>query len=576
MGHVDAGKTKFLDCIRGTCIQEKEAGGITQHIGATEVPLETIHELSKGLLQKYKFNLSIPGILFIDTPGHEAFTNLRKRGGSIADLAVLMVDVHKGLQNQTIEAIEILKSYKTPFIVALNKIDSIKGWNTGRRTITEGLSLQSENVLEELDKKIYELAGQLSVHGFNAERFDRVQNFTQEILVIPTSAKYGEGIPEVLLFLAGLTQKFLEKNISINETGPGKGTVLEVKEEKGLGLTMDVILYNGKLKVGDEIAVGGKDGVIRTKIRALLEPNPLDEIRSPQDKFKNIKEVYAATGVKVVSPGIAGALSGSPLRVIITGEEVKEVQEEIQNVKIDSDVTGAIIKTDALGSLEALIKLLEGQEIKIRKADIGFVSRRDVMEAESIKEKDKFKGVIFAFNTKIPHEISEEAEKKQVKIFSGNVIYKLIEEYEEWINSEKEKSKQELLRTLVLPAKFKIMKDHIFRNCKPAIVGVKVLGGKLRKGIKVMKNEIIIGEVKAMQADGKSVEEANENQELAVSIDKAVVGKNLFEEDTLYSFIPLSDLTQLNKIKDSLTDTELDLIDEIKKIEEKMFKEESA
>jgi len=299
MGHVDAGKTKILDSIRGTSVAEKEAGGITQHIGATQVPTKVIEKVAGKLLEQYKFELKIPGLMFIDTPGHEAFTTLRKRGGSIADLAVLVVDVHKGLQEQTKEAIEILKSYKTPFIVAMNKVDTIHGWTlTQGESITDALKNQREHVLEQLDVKVYELVGQLHSKGYQSERFDRIKDFTKEIIIVPVSAKNRVGIQELLMFLAGLSQKYLEKKLEVHETEAVKGTVLEVKEDKGLGKTIDVIIYDGMLSVGEEIIVGGKNGIIRTKIRALLEPNPVGEGK-PGEKYRNVKEVHAAAGVKI-------------------------------------------------------------------------------------------------------------------------------------------------------------------------------------------------------------------------------------------------------------------------------------
>jgi len=210
LGHVDHGKTTLLDKIRGTAIAKKEAGGITQHIGATEIPLEVIKEICGPILDKLGGKLTIPGLLFIDTPGHEAFTNLRKRGGSIADLAVLVIDVNEGFRPQTIESLNILRSYKVPFVVAANKIDRIRGWNSREmRPISESIRKQKEWVVQELDKKIYELVGSLSRMGFSAERFDRIRDFTREVCIVPVSALTGEGIPELLAIISGLAQKYL-------------------------------------------------------------------------------------------------------------------------------------------------------------------------------------------------------------------------------------------------------------------------------------------------------------------------------------------------------------------------------
>ena len=564
LGHVDAGKTKILDSIRGTNIAEKEAGGITQHIGATEVPIKIIQKQAGKLLEKFKFNLNIPGLLFIDTPGHEAFTTLRKRGGSIADLAVVVVDIHKGLQNQTLEAIDILKTYKCPFIVVANKIDTLQGWVVEKGSISENLKTQREDVLEQLDIKIYELVGQLHEKGFASERFDRITDFTKEVTIIPASAKKEIGIPEILMFLSAISKKYLDKKLIVNDKGTCKGTVLEVNEERGLGKTIDVILYDGMLTVGEEIILGGKNGIIKTKIRALLEPKPVGE-GNPNEKFNNIKEIHAAAGVKISAPNLDDAISGSPLRHC-SEENEKEINDEIHNIKIESDAIGPIVRSNTLGSLEAIIKLLEDKGIKVKKADIGEIPRKDVLEMESVAEKDKYKGVIFAFHTKVSEAAKIEAKKRNVKIFESNVVYKILEDYEEWVKEEKDLEKNKKLSTLTMPSKFLVMVGMVFRHSKPAIVGVRILEGKLKKGTKIMKNGEVIGKVQAIQSEGKAVEEAIKGMEVAVSIDDAVVEKDLFEKDKLYSFIPQRDFLQLDTISDSFTTDELELIKEIKKM----------
>ncbi|MDO8538639.1 MAG: translation initiation factor IF-2 [archaeon] len=574
MGHTDAGKSSLLDKIRGTNIVEKEAGGITQHIGATEVPIEVIEKAAGELLKKYGFKLSIPGLLFIDTPGHEAFTNLRKRGGSIADLAVLIIDINAGIQNQTVEAIEILKTYKTPFIVALTKLDLFHGWHSQAGSVTESFKHQYETTLTDMDTRLYEIVGKLFEKGFNTERFDRVTDFTKQIPIIPVSSKTGEGIPEVLMFLAGLSQKFLEKELIIQENDEAKATVLEVKEEKGLGKTIDVILYDGSLSVGEEIVLMGKSGIIKTKIRSLLQPKPLQEIRFSTEKFLKVEKVSAAAGVKISAPNLDEAMSGSPVRIVKTGKEEKEILQEISSIKIESEAIGPIVRADALGSLEALIKLFEAQGVKLKKADVGEVSRKDVIEAEAVKEKDAFKGVIFAFHTKINPEAVEEARLKEVKIFESNIVYKLIEDYTDWVKTEKTAQTSITLQSVVFPAKLLILHNHIFRASKPAIVGVKVIEGKIKTGVQLMNKGKVIGKIDEIQSNAKNAKEAKKDEEVAVSIKGAVAGKHFVEGDELISYIPISHFKKLQEISDSLSSGERALIEEIKNLEEASIKEE--
>lgn len=568
LGHVDAGKTSLLDSIRGTAVSEKEAGGITQHIGATEVPIAIVKSLAGKLLEKYRFNLAIPGLLFIDTPGHEAFTNLRKRGGSIADLAILVVDINRGLEKQTIEAIDILRGFKTPFIVVANKVDTIKGWQPSEGPVSDSLKEQHPNVLVELDKKIYELVGQLHSHGFVSERFDNVKDFTKEISIIPASAKKREGLPEILLFLAGLSQRYLEKKLQTQNSEKAKGTVLEVKDEKGIGKTIDVILYEGKLSVGEDIVVGGKNGAIETRVRALLEPKPVSERKNSADIFRSVKEVFSAAGVKVSAPNLDEALAGAPVRAK-TPQAVKEVSEELKNIIIDSQANGVVVKADTLGSLEALSVLLGEKAITIRKAGIGVVSKRDFMEALAVQQRDPYKGVIFAFNVDIDLEVPLEAEKKGIKIFASNIIYKILEDYFHWSDEEKERQKNLRLSSAVTPFRIKVLPNHIFRASKPAVVGVKVEAGKIKPGAVLAKKGEKIGEVREIQSKGKNLSEAFRGSEVAVSIEGAVAGKSFEENDELFPYLSKRQLEVLEEMKNFLNDEELEVLEEIKKLQKK-------
>ncbi len=325
LGHVDHGKTSLLDRIRGTSVVQREAGLITQHIGATEVPVDHIYKVCKSLIREKKFN--VPGLLFIDTPGHQSFTSLRARGGALADLAVLVIDINEGLKPQTIESISILKRFKTPFIIAMNKIDLIEGWQS-RENVPFVLSYknQSEEAKAKLDERMYKIIGDLYERGYSSDRYDRIEDFTKAIAVVPMSARNGEGLPDLLLVLIGLAQRFLEAQLETEE-GPAQGTILEVKEEKGLGPTLDVIIYGGTLHKGDTVILGTKGKPLTTKVKAILKPKSLDEIRDPKDRFDSVKEVSAAIGVKLMCQSIEGVVAGGPLRG--TGTNVNEALNEV-------------------------------------------------------------------------------------------------------------------------------------------------------------------------------------------------------------------------------------------------------
>ena len=568
LGHVDTGKTLLLDKIRKTSVQAREAGGITQHIGASFFPVETLAKICGSLLSKVKGEIKIPGLLVIDTPGHEAFASLRRRGGAVADIAILVIDILKGFEAQTYECIDILKARKTPFLVAANKIDRISGWNSKPdQPFIISYKAQDPYVRQSLDEKIYEIMGTFSRMGFRADRFDKIEDFTRTVAIVPVSAKTGEGIPELLTVLIGLTQQYLRSRLQTTE-GPAKGTVLEVKEEPGLGVTVNAIIYDGILRKGDLIVIGGKEKPIVTKIRAVLLPKPLDEIRDPRDKFILAEEVSAAAGIKIAAPELENAVAGAPLYVIPSEDQaleyVKLVAEEIEKIKISTDVEGIILKTDALGSLEAIAESLRRNEIPIRIADVGDVSKRDVTEASIVKENEPLYGVILAFNVKVLPDAAEEAKKRGVRIFKHNIIYHLVDEYLEWVKSEKEAKIKKEFERLIKPGKIKVLPGYVFRRAKPAIFGVEVLAGQIRPKYQLVRQDgLDLGEIIQIQDRGEAISQANIGMQVAISMNKPVVGRHINEGDVLYVKVPEQHVKILKTNFQSLLSE-----DEIKALEE--------
>lgn len=574
LGHVDHGKTTLLDYIRGGAMAQKEAGGITQHIGGTEIPMEVIETLCGDLLKKLDIRETMPGLFFIDTPGHEAFTTLRKRGGALADLAILIVDVKEGFKPQTYEALNILKTFKTPFVVAATKIDKIYGWETHKGlSFIQTYKKQASNVQEKLDTGIYELVGVLHDEGFESERFDRVENFAKQISIIPISAKTGEGISELLTMLMGLAQQYLKEQLQLEPDAPAKGTILEVKEEKGLGVTVDAVIYDGILRKNDTIILTSLDNVITTKIRSLLKPKPLEEMRDSKKRFQKVDEVVAAAGIKIVAPKIENVISGSPLRVTRGDfEGVKEeILNEIESIKIDTDEMGVIVKADTLGSLEALVSMLKDMKVPIRAADIGDVSRRDVVDASIVQKDNPEYGVIIAFNIKILPSASEEIKATGVKLFASDVIYQLTEDYAEWTAEAEERKRKEWIDAIIRPAKIRIIPKLVFRFSKPAIAGIEVLGGTVKKDyILIRDTGERVGKVESMQDKGDNKPSTSKGQQVAMAIKDAVFGKDFEEGDVLYVDIPEGHFKILETdLKSKLSEDELQILEELVKIKRK-------
>jgi translation initiation factor 5B len=568
LAHVDHGKTTLLDSIRGTAVAKKEAGGITQMIGASYVSKKSIDGVAGNLAERMKLKISIPGLLFIDTPGHEAFSNLRDRGGSLADLVILLVDVNQGFQPQTIESIKILKQHKTPFILAANKIDRISGWKSHETpSFLESLGKQPEHIKQRLDEKIYEIMGKISEHGFDSERFDRIGDFSKQIAIVPISAKTKEGMSELLVLIGGLSQKFLGTRLEIEENGRGKGSIIEVKEEKGLGTTVDVIVYDGIVRKNDEIAYMTSGGIKKTKVRGLLEPN-----LGSGEKFVYVDEVVAAAGVKICAPGLEGAIPGSPLEVVRDFDNEKhEIEGQFKQVIFNkNDVTGVVLRADSLGSVEALLQLLKAEGIPVKDADVGNITKKDVLAAGAVD--DKYRRVILGFNVKVLDEAWEESKNSKVPIIYSGVVYKVVEQYQEWVQNEKDKLKKESLAKLTCPGRLKVLDGYIFRACKPAIFGVDVLAGRLKKNYRLMNREgEVVGQVREIQKEKEKVDEAGKGDQLAISCDGIHIGKNVNSGEVLYTYMTKDEIDLWSQRQDMLNDDEKELYEQIRKMLTKYF-----
>ncbi len=564
LGHVDSGKTTLLDNIRESKIVDGEAGGITQMIGATEIPLDTVENVCGDLLNQLDTDLTIPGLLFIDTPGHAAFSSLRKRGGSISDIAILVIDIEEGVQPQTEEAIKILKQSETPFVIALNKIDKMPGWKSEDECFSRNLQNQSEKNIQKLDEEIYELMAELNEYGFVIDRFDRVDNFTEKIGVIPISAKTGEGLPELLMTVSGLAQNYLSDQLEVEE-GDGKATVLEVSDQKGFGTTIDVIHYDGVIEADDKLVYGTSDGVKVTEIRALLKPRPLKEIRLDK-QYQEVERVEPASGIKIAGKDLDGAVPGAPVR---TGNDVErlkeEVRKELETSSFETDNEGLVVKADSLGSLEALMREVEKMELKVQKAEVGAIKKSEVIEVDN--EEPEFRAII-AFNSSITDQAKKMAEDKNVEIFNSEVIYEALENYSEWKKQIKDENRQKALDSISRPAEIRTLQDHVFRSSNPVVVGMKVVDGVITSGSLMTEDGEKVGRIKALQDDGESLDKAEKGDKLAISIANSSIGRDFEAGDHLYVNITNKDYKRLKELEDLLSEGEKQTLDKIVEIKD--------
>jgi len=563
LGHVDHGKTTLLDRIAGSGRAAKEAGGITQHIGAVEVGGAAIRRLCEGILRTDQW--LVPGLLFVDTPGHRSFETLRRRGGALADLAILVIDVREGVMPQTRESIQILRREKTPFAIALTKVDLLTGWRktTGPTPLLDQIAKCGADFSKILDQRVYAVAEQLDGLGFSVDRYDRVSDFTRNVGIVPVSAKTGVGVPELIALLVGLSQRFLKEELRLVTQG-GEATILERSDQKGVGPVGNVIVYRGRLRVGDEIVVTGRSEPFATRIRGLYRPVLLKATgASKHVRLESLAEVEAAAGVYLAAPGIEAAMPGGLLRAVASEEEKDLVRAELARASqpvAELAETGVAIYADTLGGLEALAFECRESQIPVHESGVGPVGRPTILRMALVK--DPTHRAVLAFNVPILPDAQPEGEASPVRVFRNDVMYRVIEEYTKWREERQRALRAQLRSEVVHPAKFEVLRGFVFRASKPAILGIKVLGGTLRPGVRLMHlNGVEVGVLRSLQRENEKVTEAEENDELAASIEGAVVGRNLKEGDVLLVDLPESAARTLRARP--LTPRETEILEEV-------------
>ncbi|MDP3992195.1 MAG: translation initiation factor IF-2 [Nanoarchaeota archaeon] len=560
VGHVDHGKTSLLDRLRQSSVHKGEAGGITQKISFTLYPAEQLR-ISCPLIEKKGIKLDFPGFLFIDTPGHAAFTNLRKRGGSLADVAILIIDINEGVKPQTSEVIQILKRNKVPFIIALNKIDKIHGWKTSAASdLKKSIDMQAKNTLQDFNEKYLTLIGSLNSHGFDADLFYNIDDFTKKIALVPCSVKTGEGIPELILMLCGLSQKYLHEKLVLGKDA--KGIMLEIKKDQGNYI--EAILYDGILGKKDEIAVAGFSGTpVITRIRVLEEILPLSF------KFEPREKVQAATGLRLQLVEKEEILPGMPFQIYKNNkEEIEKIFKKEISESIKTDSRGIVAKADSLGSLEALLTILSQENIPVVRVGIGNINKTDVVNAKANLEINEIDAVIVGFNVAVDSGAQEIS--KGITILTDDVIYKLVENLHKAREEKRKEIEKRRLLGLSVLGKVRLLKQYVFKNTSPAIFGVRVEAGKIIPGLRVIDSfGEEVGKIKNIQEENKSVEEALEGKEIAISVPGVNYERRMKNVDFLYTDIGESQFRNFKKNKDLLSANELRLLQEIAEIKRK-------
>ena len=581
LGHVDTGKTKMLDTIRRSNVQEGEAGGITQQMGATRVPAQAVKERCKMVKNSPTEDMKLPGFLIIDTPGHESFANMRSRGSSLCDFAILVVDIMHGLEPQTIESLKLLLKRKTPFVVALNKVDRLYNYESNpRKDIWQHLKAQPNNTQLEFKERFDKIMGEFSEQGLNIALANRNSDFDEYVSVVPTSAFLGDGIGNLMAHIVEQCQNRFADRLSFSEELDC--SVMEVRSLPGLGTTIDVILINGTLRINDIIVLTGSDGPITTLIRDLLMPQPLKEIRVKND-YEHYKEISGAQGVKVLAKGLEKAVAGLPLFVANREDELDVLKEDAENqlknalMAIKKKPEGVYVQASTLGSLEALLEFLKTQKIPYSNVNIGPVHKRDVQKAAAMLEHNPEFACILAFDVPVDREVQMLADKEGVRIFQANIIYHLEDNF---LNYRKElalKRRQENEHLAIFPCKIRILPQHVFNARNPIVCGVSIEAGQLKKGTpiaaKTKEGIILLGTISSIEKNHEQVDMAKAGDEVCVKIENTtgeapkLYGRHFSHEDILFSKINRESIDVCkNYFRDDFTKSDWQLVIQLKKM----------
>ncbi|CAJ1035593.1 Elongation factor Tu GTP binding domain/50S ribosome-binding GTPase [Leishmania utingensis] len=565
LGHVDTGKTSLLDRIRSTNVQGGEAGGITQQIGATFFPREALVSATEELIKKHNCNLNVPGLLVIDTPGHESFTNLRSRGSSLCDIAILVVDIMHGLEQQTRESIRLLREKRCPFIVALNKVDRLFDWEPHENMdIQQSVELQKAHVRSEFHTRWGQVKNELSAEGLNSELYYHNKEVRNVVSVVPTSARTGEGVCDLLLLEIQLVQQFMEGKVTYKDDL--QCTVLEVKPITGYGFTIDVILINGELHEGDEICLCGQNGPIFTQIRALLTPQPLREMRV-RGEYIHHKSIKAAMGIKISGNDLEYVIPGTQLLIVHPNDNKDHIAELVMkdatniNEYLDPDGLGVSVQSSTLGALEALLSFLKSMKIPVASIAIGPIHKRHMHQVLSMKRREPRYAVILAFDVPVSEEAREIAKKNDIDVFEAKIIYHLFDRFTRYMNEYEQREKDRLRSIAVFPVQLKMIAESIHAT-DPIIIPVTVERGQLRPGTplsairKKDDSVVVIGRVMSMERDNRPVEIGTPGMDLAVKINSGesgvTVGRQFDNSDIIVSHITRQSVDAVKKFKDEL------------------------
>lgn len=536
LGNVDAGKTSLIDKMKSTKVQKSEAGGITQKINTVILPFNA-----------NKFN--VPGVILIDTPGHESFYSLRELGATLCNVVILLVDIMEGVKEQTIKSIDLVKSKRIPYVVALNKVDRVVNWESDSSvSIVKNLKKQANNTVLHFEELVRNIITQFAENGLNVELFNRNTDSRKYGSLFPLSAKTGEGIHDLMGGLIKLIATHRKADIIIKPTF--KGILTDINIQKGIGKCLNVLVYDGYLNKQDTLVVGGMNGAYFKTITKMA-------VSTQPSKFQLVNDVKASTLTYITTKGDyeTDYIIGSPVYTIpstLTGKSKTDVEKvarkaiEVYLKKKDDEINknksrhGVLVYASTFGALMAITNHLDDIGVPYIDAKVKDVKSLDLQKVISMNnsEDSKIYNIIIAFDVHVDLKAHDMLKNNlDVSLIEDNIIYRVFEKLEETIETNKGNVSLKYKRMMSTPCILEILKgkEFIIARRDPIILGVKVMSGELVKNtiLQVIRKKkiIILGRVTGIQSNNKDVEKGEVNQEVAVRIDNTEDTAKLYGRD---------------------------------------------
>ena len=365
MGHVDAGKTSLIDYIKKSTKVKDEAGGITQTISSSYINIDSIVELTKVINGKYAVEPTIPGMLLIDTPGHEAFNVMRENGSTLCDIAIVIIDIMDGVKPQTIESVEMLRKNRVPFVIVVTKLDTIPEYNkTNETSLRKAFKQQKKTTISYITSIIEDIKYDFDKIKCKSEFYLRNKKPQSIYSIVPVSSHTGEGIADLMALIVYISQNWMNKKITYSDTIEGQ--VMNNYKDKNKGWIIDIILKNGTLNTGDKLIFNSYKGPKIVTIRNMF-------VNKNQEST-----IKATNSISIIGSNCDEIYIGTQFYKFENNLEM--YVEQMTNIwtKLKLDNQGVIIMAPTIGSIDAFYKVFKKENIPIRYYLIGELTEKNL------------------------------------------------------------------------------------------------------------------------------------------------------------------------------------------------------